>query len=593
MITLAAFIFIFSLLAIFYHHIGYPILLSYFSAHHPKSDVKCDDKFNKFIFIIPMYNEAIYVAEKIANLADLDYPKDYYEVLLLDDGSTDKTSALAKEAIKNHPDLRIKIQSYPLNQGKVALYNLVIPNIPEDYILFFSDTSASLSTNVLQRANSYFNNPQIGAFCAKYQLKNQALTGEEYYWHYQNAIKSKESCLGTPIGYHGAGYALRKRLWKKLPANTINDDFVMPLKIIEQGFLGIYDEESFSTENEPSYAHLDWMRRVRIASGNIQQVFYLFPLLSPRQGYIAWMFFSGKVLRIFMPFFFMLLLISTLVLAVYNPFFFLPILLGQLLFYLIPILNYCFPTKHFKIGSYFIKGHYALFMGWFYLLKRNTTPQWKRAKSLKKIPYIHPLVFVGKWIIDKISALIGLTFLLCIIPFIALIIKSSSPGPIFYRQLRVGKGTEKQTNFFFLYKFRTMKAGANFSTSRWTTVNDPRIFSFGNFLRKTHIDELPQFYNILKGDMSLVGPRPERLSYYHYLEKNIPFYEERLFEVLPGLTGLAQVTFVYDNTIEDVRKKVAADHAYATYLTRPWVWFKMEIVILIKTISVVLYRKGQ
>ena len=593
MILLAAVIFTLCIVIIFYHHIGYPFLLNYFSTRYPKYEPKFEDNLNKFIFIIPMYNEGMYIAEKIANLASLDYPKEYFEVLLLDDGSTDKTSDLAKAVIKKHPNLRIKLQSYSINQGKVALYNLVIPNIPEEFILFFSDTSASLSNNILQRANAYFNNPQIGAFCAKYQLKKQALVGEEYYWHYQNDIKSKESCLGTPIGYHGAGYALRKRLWSRLPDNTINDDFIMPLKIIEQGFLGVYDDKSSSTENEPSSEHIDWIRRVRIACGNIQQVFYLLPLLSPRYGYIAWMFFSGKVLRITMPFFFLLLLISNLVLAINSPFFFFPLLLGQLLFYLTPLINYFFPKKIFEIGTYFIKGHCSLCMGWFYMLKGRSQERWIRAKNIKKSRYMHPFVFIGKWIIDKVSALIGLTILVSLLPFIAPLIKLSSPGRIFYKQIRVGKGTEKQTKFFYLYKLRTMKENMPLSDSKWTTVNDPRVFSFGNFLRKTHLDELPQFYNILIGDMSLVGPRPERPSLYRYLEKNIPFYEERLYGVLPGLTGLAQVTFGYDKTIEDVRRKVAKDHVYATYLTSPWGWFKMEMVILIKTMGVVLSRKGQ
>ena len=106
------------------------------------------------------------------------------------------------------------------------------------------------------------------------------------------------------------------------------------------------------------------------------------------------------------------------------------------------------------------------------------------------------------------------------------------------------------------------------------------------------MDEIPQFWNILKGDMSLIGPRPERPSLFPYIIKHIPFYEERLYWVKPGLTGLAQVTYRYDKTIDDVRRKVAYDHAYAIYLTKPLIWFKTDIRIIIKTITLVLLGRG-
>src|SRR5690349_4687882 len=129
---------------------------------------------------------------------------------------------------------------------------------------------------------------------------------------------------------------------------------------------------------------------------------------------------------------------------------------------------------------------------------------------MQKSSFIPPSVRVAKWIIDKIGALIGLSILIIMLPFMAVLIKRSSPGPIFYKQLRVGKGTEKYTQLFYVYKFRTMNIDADKSTLKWTLEHDPRIYPFGEFLRKTHLDEFPQFFNVLKGEMSLVGPRPER-----------------------------------------------------------------------------------
>jgi lipopolysaccharide/colanic/teichoic acid biosynthesis glycosyltransferase len=193
---------------------------------------------------------------------------------------------------------------------------------------------------------------------------------------------------------------------------------------------------------------------------------------------------------------------------------------------------------------------------------------------------------------DKISGLLGVLIFVVLMPFIAIGIKLSSPGPVLYKQLRVGQTTDTHTNLFYIYKFRSMRINSESKKDLWTEVNDTRIYPFGNFLRKTHLDELPQFLNILKGDMSLIGPRPERPSLFPYIIKHIPFYEERLYWVKPGLTGLAQITYRYDKTIEDVKRKVAFDHAYGIYLTKPMIWFKTDVRIVVKTITLVLLGKG-
>lgn len=584
-------IFLISLFVILYHHIGYIILLNYFSARKSDPEPYPAKILNKFLFVIPMYNEAGFIEKKIENLAAINYPSDHYQIILLDDGSTDKTAQIARSAIHKHPNLSIQIKTFSQNQGKVALFNFIIPTISDDYILFFSDVSAMLSVDVLYRANTYFNNPKVGAFCTKYTLKDISLKGEQRYWDYQVAIKVKESRLGTPIGYHGSGYAIRKSLWEPLADNTINDDFIIPMKVIEKGYLGVYDEKSLSTELEFSSEHLDWNRRVRIAQGNIQQAYVLRKILAPRNGYVSWMFFSGKVLRITMPWFFLGLFFSSLILSFYSPHIFLPIFLAQLIMYLLVLFNSVFKLKQIHVLHYFFKGQSSILMGWVSLVTHRD--RWQRAKSIPKSNYVHPFVRCGKGIIDKLSALVGLSILILLFPIIAVLIKLNSPGAIFYKQLRVGKGDEKLTKLFYLYKFRTMNVCSDPSDTTWTMVGDKRIFSFGKFLRKTHLDELPQFYNILIGDMSLIGPRPERPSLYSYIEKNIPFYEERLYGVLPGLTGLAQITYPPDLTIEDVRKKVACDHAYAIHLTKPLLWIKVETIIVLKTIQNVLLGKGQ
>ena len=208
--------------------------------------------------------------------------------------------------------------------------------------------------------------------------------------------------------------------------------------------------------------------------------------------------------------------------------------------------------------------------------------------------HVHPIVKAGKWGFDKLGAIVGLSFTALFFPLIAIIIKLDSKGPILFKQLRVGRSWPTHTELFLIVKFRTMAANAEAQGQAvWAKKADPRITRSGKFLRKTRLDELPQFYNVLRGDMSLIGPRPERPTFIQKLEKSIPFYVERVYGVAPGITGSAQVNLGYDEDVEDVRKKVAYDHAYALMLSKPSKWLMTDLRITLQTIKIVLLRRGQ
>ena len=143
----------------------------------------------------------------------------------------------------------------------------------------------------------------------------------------------------------------------------------------------------------------------------------------------------------------------------------------------------------------------------------------------------------------------------------ALVVKLTSRGPVFYSQTRVGKNGR----LFTLYKIRSMAHDCEkASGAQWSTPGDPRVTRVGAFLRKTHLDELPQLWNVLRGDMSLVGPRPERPEFTPALERAIPHYRDRL-AVRPGVTGLAQVQLPPDTDLGSVRRKLAYDLYYIRY----------------------------
>ncbi|MGS0676891.1 sugar transferase [Shewanella sp. 125m-1] len=165
----------------------------------------------------------------------------------------------------------------------------------------------------------------------------------------------------------------------------------------------------------------------------------------------------------------------------------------------------------------------------------------------------------------------------------AIAIKLESPGPVFYKQRRTGLYNDE----IEVIKFRSMRSDAEKSGAQWATKNDIRVTKVGNFIRKTRIDELPQIINILKGEMSIIGPRPEREVFIEELEKEIPYYRFR-HAVKPGITGLAQVSYPYGASVEDAIWKHKYDIFYIKHHS-----LALDIKILIKTIKVVIFGMGR
>jgi sugar transferase (PEP-CTERM system associated) len=187
-----------------------------------------------------------------------------------------------------------------------------------------------------------------------------------------------------------------------------------------------------------------------------------------------------------------------------------------------------------------------------------------------------------KRILDIIVALTGFWVFFPIFVLSALIIKFESAGGIFYRQDRVGENGK----IFEIIKFRSMKKDAEKNGPVWATEDDSRVTKFGRFIRKTRIDELPQLINVLRGDMSLVGPRPERPIFVENLAKDIPFYNNR-HVIKPGITGWAQIYYPYGASVEDALHKLEYDFYYIKNIS-----IAIDILIIFQTIKVVLFGKG-
>jgi sugar transferase (PEP-CTERM system associated) len=189
----------------------------------------------------------------------------------------------------------------------------------------------------------------------------------------------------------------------------------------------------------------------------------------------------------------------------------------------------------------------------------------------------------AKRLVDLFLSSLGLLLTAPLFLLLPLIIKATSAGPVLYRQQRAGLNGRR----FTIYKFRSMYDQAEQSGSPvWAQEHDPRITAIGRFMRKYRLDELPQMINVLRGDMSFVGPRPERPEFVALLAREIPFYGLRL-SVKPGITGWAQVMFRYGATVEDAAEKLQYDLYYVKHMS-----LALDSVIALKTIRTVLFQSG-
>lgn len=214
------------------------------------------------------------------------------------------------------------------------------------------------------------------------------------------------------------------------------------------------------------------------------------------------------------------------------------------------------------------------------LLIENIQPSWFLYSDGFRIT---PFLRFYKRGFDILLSLFGIMLVLPLWPVVALLVKFDSPGPIFFRQVRVG---EREKNFT-VYKFRTMRQDAEKETGAvWAVQDDPRVTKIGKFLRKSRIDELPQLYNVLMGDMSFVGPRPERPEFVERLNRKIPYYSKRHF-MKPGVTGWAQVCYPYGASDEDALEKLRYD---LYYIKNYSLW--LDFLIILETVKVVAFGRG-
>ncbi len=192
------------------------------------------------------------------------------------------------------------------------------------------------------------------------------------------------------------------------------------------------------------------------------------------------------------------------------------------------------------------------------------------------------LMMTGKRVVAILASTVGLLVSLPVICLTAILIKLDSPGPVLFKQERVGK----DGRVFTLVKFRSMRSDAEDKGAKWAQKNDDRVTRVGKIIRKLRIDEIPQMWNVLKGDMSFVGPRPERPVFVSQLREQIAYYDQR-HTVQPGITGWAQINYPYGASVEDAMEKLTYDLYYIKHMS-----VMLDLYIILKTVKTILFREG-
>ncbi|USH05092.1 glycosyltransferase family 2 protein [Grimontia kaedaensis] len=378
-----------SIALVIYHHLGYPLLLKMLVRCTPKTAAKdiAQPKHTELptiTVLMPAYNEAQWIAEKIRNLAMLDYPAHKLEVVVACDGCIDETAQIARRASKEMVcrHLNVRVIEYPDNHGKVAVLNKAMATIRSDLVAM-SDISALISYDALRLAAKRFQSKEVGVVNSRYCFLNPS-EEEQQYWNYQNKIQRNEAQVGSALGAHGALYFIRRELFRPLALDTINDDFILPMKIVAQGYRADVLEDIRAVELEASSHSQDFRRRLRIGAGNCQQLFRLFECLHPSHRGVAFTFASGKALRVLMPFLMLIALAGSIYLA-QTHLFFMAAAAGQFSLYSIVAIYQlvgCQPSnKISKALNYLVTGHTANLIGSLRYITGLEKGRWQRVTS--------------------------------------------------------------------------------------------------------------------------------------------------------------------------------------------------------------------
>ncbi len=293
---------------IFYAYVGFPLLLAAFARlssrrSHQPPDAVPDTQAPRVAMVVAAFNEERVLAAKLENSRRIDYPQDRFQLVIGSDGSTDAT----EEILDSVRDPWVCAHLFQERRGKISVLNELMASVDAD-IVVMSDANTMFDPDAIRKLVAHFDDPRVGCVSGELGLEQEGgVSGEGLYWRYEGWIKRNESRLGFLIGCNGGIFAIRKELFRPLPASTIVEDFVLSVQILERGWLVRFEPAARATEPACANSREEMVRKIRIGAGGFQALGLTRGLLHPRFGLRAFAYWGHKVLRWCVP---MLLLVA-------------------------------------------------------------------------------------------------------------------------------------------------------------------------------------------------------------------------------------------------------------------------------------------
>lgn len=552
--------------------------------------------------LIPAHNEAARLGEKLRNTLALAYPSDRIEILVASDGSDDQTADVGRA----YQSAGVRVFELSERGGKLAALKHLLTQARGELVLF-TDVGASLPTNAVFELVEEFADPSVVVAMPRYASVGQDGTNagavDGAYWSRETRLKALEAKRDMLLGAHGACYVMRRESIAEVPADTIHDDLVWPLLARAAGGRIVYRSDIVVPDVAPTRLSTIFERTARMAHGNLQVLWRYRRLLRPRHYRIALSLIGHKLVKTLGPVWILGLALWVNFRAL-NASVLVPLAIAGDLLLLVLVASALWQgaglplPRSLGLGVHALVAQSACALGILRFPLGTNGTRWRRPPENDSLALHRPAlpprsVRTAKRSLDLVGSSLGILIALPLLPFIALAIRLSSPGPVLYRQERVAKDYMGRPYRFAIWKFRTMRVDAEADGEAvWALKKDPRVTAVGEFLRKVRLDEMPQLFQVLRGEMTLIGPRPERPSITDTLSLELPGYDDRHAPCKPGITGWAQVHTGYDTSVESVREKLLYDFTYNAHLYGLRSYLAMEARVVLLTVAVILNRKG-
>jgi len=372
----ALIIFWLSLILLIYTFAGYPVLIAILAKIFPRrKKYLLSSSPLRVSVVLVVYNEERRILSRIENLLNTNYPVEFLELIIVSDGSTDRTNEIVTSL--NHPKVRL-IQ---VNEraGKSSGVNLGVQNATGD-IIVFCDARQKFNADTIPMLVSHFNDPEVGAVSGSLEIDPASTSvgaGVDLYWRIEKMVRYNESVFDSCIGCTGAVYAIRKELFEPIPADTILDDVVIPMKIAIKGYRVIFDPNAVAYDPQPLEPEKEKIRKERTLAGNFQMLFRYPQWIFPWNNRLFFQLISHKYMRLTGPVFMCGMFFSNLFFIQKN--FYMVIMILQIFFYYLAFLGFVFKeskVRLFSIPAGFVFLNWQVVSGFVYYLKNRNRQTW-------------------------------------------------------------------------------------------------------------------------------------------------------------------------------------------------------------------------